>query len=545
MPPTLPDGGVIFVGPTTRVQGTFTRIPLAARDTLIPVCTQETRMSLNRRQLLNRGGAAGAGLVAASFGLGSPALADQGGRGFGAQAGAGRLFPPLQSKPGDLLALPDGFSYEVVARSGSTEIHDGTGKVVGTTPERPDGTLVVAVDGGFRLIQNHEASPGSTQPVPQVAGTTYDAGVTGGGCTVLEVDRTGKRRSEWVGLSGTISNCAGGPTPWGSWLTCEESEARAGTVVAGQTLKQDHGYVFEVFADQPAQQVPTPIKAWGRFAHEAVVLEPGRTRAYLTEDASGPNGLFYRWTAPSGYRLRPRIAEALGPNDGTLEALAVLDRDGSVLPDLAYVTAAQIGRPFRTTWRTVPDRQAATTSVRRQLQDGTVTRSKKLEGAWGDDEGAYFVASFAFGANDLPADATKHDGQLWYYRYADQTLTLQAYFPYNEKLHAETPGWEDGLGRSLDLAFDGPDGCHVSPYGSLVLSEDGNTANHLLSWSRATGAQAIARNLVVLEQSASGGNVYSEMTGPCFSPDGTVLFGNVQEPGHVFAIRGPWSTYLG
>jgi secreted PhoX family phosphatase len=78
-----------------------------------------------------------------------------------------------------------------------------------------------------------------------------------------------------------------------------------------------------------------------------------------------------------------------------------------------------------------------------------------------------------------------------------------------------------------------------------VLSEDGNTANHLLSWSRETGAQAIARNLVVLEQSSSGGNVYSEMTGPCFSPDGTVLFGNVQEPGHVFAIRGPWSTYLG
>ena len=69
-----------------------------------------------------------------------------------------------------------------------------------------------------------------------------------------------------------------------------------------------------------------PIKAWGRFAHEAVVIEPSRTRAYLTEDASGPNGLFYRWTAPTGYRLRPRIAEALGANDGTLEALALLDR---------------------------------------------------------------------------------------------------------------------------------------------------------------------------------------------------------------------------
>ena len=493
-------------------------------------------MSLNRRQLLNRGGAASAGLVAASFGLGSPALARDSKR-----SGRGtRLFPPLESKPGDLLALPEGFGYEAVAVSGQTDVHDGTGKVVGKTPERPDGTLVVPTDDGYRLVQNHEGSPGSKLPVPLVAGTTYDPGALGGGCTVIDVTRDGKRRSEWVGLSGTISNCAGGPTPWGSWLTCEESESRAGT----GTLQKDHGYVFEVFPDRPSAQTPEPIKAWGRFPHEAVVIEPSRTRAYLTEDASGPNGLFYRWSAPSGYRLRPHIADALGPNDGTLEALVVLDRDGSVLPDLAYVTSAQLGRPFETRWKNVPDRQAATTSIRKQFADGEVTRSKKLEGAWGDEDGAYFVASFAFGASDLPADATKHDGQLWYYRYADQTLTLKAYFPYNEKLHAETPGWEQTLSRSIDLAFDGPDGCHVSPYGSLVLTEDGNTANHVLSWSEETGAQAIARNQIVLEQSSSGGNVYSEMTGPCFSPDGRLLFANVQEPGHCFAIRGPWSTYL-
>ncbi|MEP6796740.1 MAG: alkaline phosphatase PhoX, partial [Lapillicoccus sp.] len=73
----------------------------------------------------------------------------------------------------------------------------------------------------------------------------------------------------------------------------------------------------------------------------------------------------------------------------------------------------------------------------------------------------------------------------------------------------------------------------------------GNTANHLLSWDRDTGAQAIARNLIVQEQNSSGINVYSEMTGPCFSPDGLVLFANVQEPGHTFAITGPWRTYLG
>lgn len=112
---------------------------------------------------------------------------------------------------------------------------------------------------------------------------------------------SGRRASEWVGLSGTYSNCAGGPTPWGAWLTCEESEAKAGT----GTLEKDHGYVFEVFASTPDKQSLKPIRAWGSAPHEAVVIEPNRRRVYLTEDASGPTGLVYRWSAPTGYKLRP------------------------------------------------------------------------------------------------------------------------------------------------------------------------------------------------------------------------------------------------
>ena len=500
-------------------------------------------MNLNRRQMLNRGALTGAGLVATTIGLDSPARAAavaHNGEKHG-HGGSGELFGPLKSSPGDLLALPAGFSYEVVSVSGQTDLEDGRGKVIGKTPERPDGTVVVRGGSGYRLIQNHEASPGAKFPVPLVEGTVYDPGALGGGCTVIDVTKHGKRRSEWVALSGTVSNCAGGPTPWGSWLTCEETEAKAGT----GTFQKDHGYVFEVFAGGPHKQSPLPIEAWGRAPHEAVVMEPSRRRVYLTEDASKPTGLVYRWSAAHGHKLGPYIARSLGRNAGTLEALAVIASDGSVLPDLAYVTSAQIGRPFQTRWVTVPDRHATTTSMRKQFEVGKVTHSKKLEGAWGDDKGMYFVSSFAFTPGDLPDDATPHDGQLWYYRYDDRTLTLQAYFPYNPLLHSETVDPETGLGRSRDLAFDGPDGCHVSPYGSLVLSEDGNTANHLLSWTRRTGAQAIARNLIVLEKTSAGADVYSEMTGPCFSPDGSLLFGNVQEPGHVFAISGPWKKHLG
>lgn len=490
-------------------------------------------MPLDRRQLLNRGGAAGAGLVAASIGITSPVRAD--GK-HHADGGNPRLFPPLVE--GELLALPPGFSYEVVSVAGETTMRDGT-----KSPERPDGMRVLRTSRGYRLIQNHEAGPGSEQPVPFTPGTVYDHAALAGGCTVIDVTRSGRRISEWVGLSGTVSNCAGGITPWGSWLTCEETEDRAGSVDEGVTFAKDHGYIFEVFAAPPSEQLPKPIKAWGRAPYEAVVLDPTRTRAYITEDASEPNGLLYRWTAPSGSRLRSHIAEHFGPNAGRLEAMVVHAPDGSILPDLSYVTSAQIGRPFHTSWKRVPDRHATTTSLRLQFEDGDITRSKKLEGAWATDEGMYFAVAYAT-SEDVPANATPHDGQLWFYDFGEGTLTLTAYFPYNPLLHSETPGWEAALGYSLDLAFDGPDNVHVSPYGSVILAEDGATAQHTLAWSQKYGAQAIARNRIVLEQSDEGGNVYGEMAGPCFSPDGKILFVNVQEPGHTFAIRGPWAKYL-
>ena len=84
-------------------------------------------------------------------------------------------------------------------------------------------------------------------------------------------------------------------------------------------------------------------------------------------------------------------------------------------------------------------------------------------------------------------------------------MTLVGYCPFNALLHGTnlTAGWEARLGRSIDLAFDGLDGCHVSPYGPLILTEDGDTANHVLSWSRDAGFQAIARNQVVLRINAA------------------------------------------
>src|SRR5690242_10090108 len=168
---------------------------------------------LSRRSVLGRG-AAGLGLALTGslnglFGTSASAAAP-GVAGYG----------PLISDPKGLLALPEGFSYTIVAQSGVTRLESGE-----PTPGDPDGTAAFVRRGGNGsvLINNHEISGSDANPVPRVPGFTYDPAM-GGGTTTIEVDKDGSRVREYVSLAGTLNNCAGGKTPWETWLTCEESE---------------------------------------------------------------------------------------------------------------------------------------------------------------------------------------------------------------------------------------------------------------------------------------------------------------------------------
>jgi hypothetical protein len=162
----------------------------------------------------------------------------------------------------------------------------------------------------------------------------------------------------------------------------------------------------------------------------------------------------------------------------------------------------------------VPDRDAATTSTRKQFTDDQVTRSRKLEGMWWGDGGAYFTASFA---RFTDGSAAQHDGQVWFLDPKRGTLELKLHFAY-------TPD-------DQDTDPDGPDNITVSPFGGVILAEDGDGQQHLVGSTDRGDVFFFARN----EEPEQ-----SEFAGPTFSHDRRILFANVQSPGFVYAIQGPW-----
>lgn len=429
--------------------------------------------------------------------------ADRGGVGYG----------PLVPDPQGILALPAGFTYRIITYSGRTKLESGE-----FTPGKHDGTAAFPGPRGTTLLVNNHELKGPRAnwqfPVPLTEGLVYDPAAAGG-CTVVEVRPDG-RVAEWVGIAGTSTNCAGGSTPWNTWLTCEENSDRAG--VNGMT--KDHGYVFEVDpCDRRANRAPKPLKFFGRYDHEAVVIDPRRGHAYLTEDAAGPNGLLYRWTPPKGFTYGPGRFRTLADDAGVLQAPRCYDSGGRFVDDLSRAT--RIGTVYGVDWIDVPDRDAKSVAVRKQFGDTEITRARKLEGMWWGDGGAYVVSSYA--RAESPGAA--HDGQVWFYDPKRRTLTLKILLGVNPD-------------PSADGALDGPDNITVSPYGGIVLAEDGEGVQHLFGATDSGRTYPIARN--DLNIGTDEEPEYSEFAGVTFSPDGRTLYANIQTPGILLAITGPW-----
>ncbi len=461
---------------------------------------------LSRRTMLNRS-ARGLGIVlggAVPGLLGGADAASAQGRRHGRDRGRGHGehavgYGPLVDDPAGMLSLPEGFGYDLVAQSGVSRLESGE-----LMPDDPDGTAAFQRRGGGSvLVVNHEIGGSEAHKVPQLDGLTFDAAAHGG-TTTIEVDRHGRVTRHYVSLAGTLNNCAGGRTPWETWITCEETDK----VLAGTP----HGYCFEVDPhDEAANRDPRPIRCLGRFAHESVVVDPDRHAIYQTEDAGSPNGLLYRWTPPAdALALRKGSLRALAPEAGTLEAMRAYTKRGELVADLSVAT--EPGTTYRVRWANVPERDAKVVPVRTQI--ARITRSRKLEGMWWGDGGAYVVASFARASDGSLA---QHDGQVWFLDPDRDTIELKLWFAY-------TPADRDG-------DPDGPDTITVSAYGGVIIAEDGEGKQHLVGATQRGETFFLARN------DDPAGN---EFTGPTFSRDRRTLFANVQSPGRVFAITGPF-----
>ncbi len=468
-------------------------------------------MTLDRRAFL-RGGAAFAAWSAGSLAAPFQALAATRRR---KSVGYGRLAPVRDDVTGlPLLRLPSGFRYVSFGWAGDPMV-DGRP----TPPGHDGGAVFAGPDGRLLQVRNHELHLDPRLPIRRSfasAERTYDPGEATGGVTTAIFDPRRPGETQILPqLSGTIRNCAGGPTPWGTWLTCEETLDGPEHSDREARLDRTHGWVFEVAPTGAVR--PEPITGLGRMWHEAVAVDPATGILYQTEDRH-VSGL-YRFLPE-----RPGVAGGLHAG-GRLEMLAL--RGG---PGIDTGIGMPLGRWMDVYWIPIADpmRPHADPAARDGM--GVVSQGKEAggatfrrgEGIWFGNGSLYFVATTG--------------GEAGY----GQIFELD-------------PGGTGAAGAGrLRLLFessgagelDRPDNVTVSPRGGLVLCEDAKQSRPFLRGLTLQGALFdFAENAVVLAGERNGleGDFRSrEWSGACFSPDGRWLIANVQWPGISFAITGPW-----
>jgi secreted PhoX family phosphatase len=389
-----------------------------------------------------------------------------------------------------LVTLPRDFRYWVISGTGQM-MSDGT-----LVPGDHDGMAAFRGAGGTTvLVRNHELSNreakfGNLAGADVHAAYKFDA-YANGGTTTLVLDDEGRLLRDYASLGGTNNNCAGGPTPWGSWLTCEENTSIPNATLS--TYQKRHGYVFEVPAHTGSAVLAQPITGMGRFSHEATATDPRTGITYETEDTG--DSLFYRY--------RPHQAGNL-LGGGVLEALKLKGSSESVNTGRGFL--GRLNQPLAVEWVAIdnpdPVDNTASMSTRAQGQAKGAARFVRGEGAWYGNGLVYFVST---SGGDIGA------GQIWAYDPAADTLTLVV--------------------ESTDRAvLDAPDNITLGPDGRLYLFEDGGNGNHIV------GVNADGELFRVAENAFNSG----EFCGGCFSHNGRFMFVNIQSPGLTLVIEGPW-----
>jgi uncharacterized protein len=483
---------------------------------------------ISRRGFISALGSGTAGLTIAPL-LGLQSRLAQGSPAFG--RGFGPLSPmlPLNTATlsndfiGDLrnlpiLSLPEGFEYSVVSSTGDVMTdgslvpadHDGMAAFDG-----PRGTTI--------LVRNHELAPtGGDASKPQVVAPPelmYDP-VCRGGTTTLVFDQQGRLLEDFASLAGTFNNCAGGLTPWGSWVTCEENTS----VPPSSGVTKPHGFNFEVAAHHRGLSQPEPLVEMGRFNHEAIAVDPATGWVYQTEDR-GDSCL---------YRFRPNRYGKLR-SGGVLEALVLRDFP---MADTRTNFRQHMFTPLACEWVKIDDVNPVGDTVRVEARAKGAAIFSRGEGAWYGNGKIYFVCSnggdagagqvFAFDQSSRDC----HDGWGRRRRNADGgTLTLFVEAVKAEELPYTDPSWDaDSVAQNGGFVLAAPDNITVGPDGRLYLCEDGSGIEKIVGVDHDGELFEVARNLLNA----------NEFGGACFSDNGRFMFVNIQGPGLTCVIRGNW-----
>jgi hypothetical protein len=437
------------------------------------------------------------------------AFAVLGRRGLGQAPGASKApveaLGPLVTDPAGIFDLPAGFQYTVLSRAGE-EMDDGL-----LVPPRHDGMAAFPGPAGkILLVRNHENltgtggafGPANARLAALALEKVYDRGVPGkaclGGTTTLLFDGAAQKlERQHLSLAGTLFNCAGGATPWGSWISCEETVARA-----GEGLQRDHGFCFEVPSAALEPVDPRPLTALGRMRHEAIAVEPRSGCLYLTEDVF--DGLFYRFV--------PARAGDLAAG-GALQALAVRDAPSLDTRNWHALTRLERAVELEVEWLTLDGVDAPEDDLRARGFLAGAARFARGEGVHFAGDAVWFTCTIG---------GSKKLGQLWRYRPSP---------------HEGGPKEARERGRlSLFLEpedeelMQNCDNLCAAPFGHLIVCEDGPANDRILGVAPDGTVYPLGQN----RASAS------ELAGVTFAPDGKTLFVNLQEDGLTLAITGPW-----